>query len=740
MKSYCMRKAIPTAFAFALATGQAVANTPYSASPLFLKAENYEVKDKPLIARDLVKEISADNTAQITARHVGGTTISLAFSKVSLSQGAVLEISSPSRSEAHIYTAQELSLIFKRFGSFNAIAINGDTAIVRLIYPLGAKPIKGDTLVLSGYAVSLAPIISSEMDFSHRRSVACFKVSHPDLVHKTDAIGMLVTRKFNGGTGWLLGTGNSIMTNNHVVGKNGVDKIGALPGQSIWFNYQTAECDPIADPTATLADIIKIRLGSLIATYEGDEFQDWSLLSLNALEYREAGIKTLFGGLALADRKADGETVGLVGHGVLKEDIFNELPDGELFESPVRREKRAMLKDYQGKTCTFMPVPDVSIPDTIPPTYAKDQYYSQCESAGGDSGAPLFSLLDNKVVGLNQGKGGVYRGSAGLPGNFLLSELRGRAADPQTAVAGTGQVRKAYRDFAAFNAPQGFSFKGSDIRFSPIVKGRTLSHKANYSLLKSIALDNQGKQVDVLFRLVQETPCGIGNLATTCLRAGVTTLKVSIAPSDNAQQIPLGHSVIGWLPLAVKSSGKLIDNQVIHYQYNHYNPQQSPFAGRKEIIRKVMKSTGENVLTPLIRVKNFRTGMTAVRLGEGPLSDVHIGSSELGTAYSGMTPLRAEVVQEHSGKKYVINLRSGLINNCTKIVSSQGNWTPMNSSACHCAATEKNQFTTGSVYLLREDNGHLPAGRYLGLLPLMIRQWDTRETQPVELAIDYLVK
>ncbi|WP_369788719.1 serine protease [Rouxiella sp. WC2420] len=729
MKNNWMMKAIPTAIVLALTSGQAIAHPPSLASPASKQTTAYAVEDKPLAPRDLVKELAADNAAQASVRHMEGTTITLTFSKISLSQGAVLEVSSPSRSEAHRYTSQELAAIFKRYGFFNAVAINGDTAIVRVVYPQGATPGKGDSAILAGYAVSLPPKIHSEMDFSHRRSVSCLKNSHPELYQLSDAIGMLVTKKFNGGTGWLLGTGNAVITNHHVVGGKPEEKVGLIPGQSMWFNYQTKECEPKSDPTATLTEIIKIKLDRLLATSATGMEHDWSLLRLDPLEYREAAIKPIFGGLALSARHPINERVSLIGHGLYKEDVFHTDPDGNLLPDPVQREKRAMLVDYKGKDCTINRSSD----------FGPDNYASNCESAGGNSGSPLFSMLDDKVVGMNA-RLGEDRGSEGIRGDYILSHVQNMVIEPETAVIGTGHVKKDYRDFAAFASPQTLSFKASKLSFSPLVEGRKFTHKSGYSLLKSVAQDNLGKEVPVIFRLAQQNACDVSNLEKTCSKSGATTLRVWIDPQENAASVPQDNSVVSWLPIAVKSNGKLIANQMLHYQYSHYQPQKSPFNQKHTVVKKTLRSTGENALVKLIETDNFRSGITAVRPGEGPLAETPIDNIFQDGDYAGMTPLVAEVVNQKTGKKFVLNLRAGLINSCTVVVSARGNWTPMNSSACKKARPGVNNFTSGSVYALRQDNTHLPSGRYTGLLPLMVRQWDTRATQPVELALDYLVK
>lgn len=741
MRKAWVVKILPAAILVALGTtslAATAASTGASKETVSTLPEATKPTVHSLAAQNMLDLLSADNTAQVRLQQKDisdpdglcdyvecdkhNTSIAVKFSRLQLSEGAYLEVFSREDNEVLRYDAKEIATVTQRTGGvFTTPYVKGDNLTLRIVYPQGSVPGGRDGAVLES-SLALANYYNPPYyPDDPRKSVACLKngtAAEQQAYTRSQAIG------YAPATGWLIGRGNYLLTNNHVLGAGTGEKNGDfIPYRSVRFNYESPDCNNNKAPQAR-DNLVNIKAGQFVATGgNNDSGNDWTLFTLDPLEHREAAIKTVFGGLALDNKDMQqAQMLSFIGHG--REWIYGQ--DMKIADPLQGNAKHVATMGQDGNPCTIQSMSPL-------------EFRSNCFITGGNSGSPALSK-EGKVIGLlHSGSGD---SAVGIPVQHLrniLSQWSG-TGEFDKEVPGTGHARSAHIELPAFSKSSDFTFKESNLSFAPVVEGRQFTHKTGYSLLKSVARDNQGKEVDVLFRLAQDNACGVASLASTCGQPGATTLKVWLDREENAASIPEGNSVIGWLPVAVKSDGKLVANQILRYRYTHYIPQTSPFEESDYTLKKTITQAGDIYMASIFHRENYRTGMTAVRNGEGPLADSAEKSSSEGVPYSGMTPLFTEVIHQKTGQRYVMKLRGGLGNSCTKIVAPQGNWTPMNSSACDAPVQGTDNFSSGSVYVLKQDNAHLPAGQYIGMLPLMVRNWDTQEAQPVELSIDYLVK
>lgn len=745
MRKRWMIKTLPAAILLALGATSLVVT---AAQEEIKTARIFPETDKPVVhslsSKNMLELLSADNTAQLRMQQKEvsnpwcdesdyfecderNASVAVKFSRLQLSGGAYLEVFSREDAEVLRYDAGDIAKVTKRTGgTFTTPYIKGDNLTLRLVYPQGTAPGPRDSAV-TDTLLTLVKIKSQDLpEKVLRKPVACLKNGSSEeqqLYSRSQAVGYAPS------TAWLVGTGNHLLTNNHVLGGKGEINAGDfIPDQSVRFSYESPDC---ADNKAAGArdNLVNIRAGQLVATGGNSNVgsgNDWTLFTLDPLEYREAAVKTIFGGLALDSQDMQpGQEFSAVGHG--RERQYG-IGDTRIADPQQGSARHVSDTGDDGHPCSVH-------------SLSPGVFNSNCYVTGGNSGSPAFSG-EGKVTGMIKATGGPVS-SVGLPVQHLRHVLSPWAEQGEFTreVTGTGHARSAYIDLPAFARSSDITFKESSLSFAPVVEGRQFTHKSGYSLLKSVARDNHGREVDILFRLAQDNACGVANLASTCGQTGPTTLKVWLDRDENATSIPEGNSITGWLPVAVKSQGTLIANQMLRYRYTHYIPQKSPFAESGKPVKKLTLTNGLDSTWEVMNHRDFRSGITAVRNGEGPLADTAEGQNTTGVPYSGTTKLFAEVINQQNGQRYAMTLRGGLINSCTKKTpTGQGGWAPMNSSACEEPNPGTNTYSIANVFMLEKDNIHLPAGRYTGLLPLMARNWDTQETQPIEINIDYQMK
>lgn len=740
MRNILVLKTLSTAILLTFATAsQADTDTSRNADSKTISAlpETARPVAHSLPAENMLDLLSADNTAQIHLQQKDisdpngicdyvecdkrNASIAVKFSKLQLSDGAYLEVLSREDDEVLRYDARDIATVTQRTGGvFTTSYVKGDSLTLRLVYPEGTVPEDRDIAVPDTLLTLFNYWDPNLTDTARRNPVACLKkgtAAEQLLYNRSLAIG------YAPATTWLAGTGNYLLTNNHVLGEDGKIKAGDyIPDRSVLFNYESPDCTD-NKAAATRDNLVNIRAGQLVSTGgSAGSSTDWTLFTLDPLEYREAAVKTVFGGLALDDENMQqGQMFSAIGHGRAAQ----YFEDSRVADPQQGSAKQISNTGTDGKPCSVHSI-------------SPEDFSSNCYVTGGNSGSPAFSA-DGKVAGMMRS---VSAYSYGLPAQHLRKVLTSWAEQGkfEKAVDGQGHVRSAHIELPAFARSSDITFNETGLSFAPVVEGRRFTHKAGYSLLKSVARDNRGKEVDVMFRLAQDNSCGVANLSQICTGAGPTTLKVWLDREENAASIPVGNSVTGWLPVAVKSHGQLIANQMLRYRYTHYIPQESPFTGSGKPVIKMTLTDTKNYLSVMDH-NDFRSGVTAVRSGEGPLADTAEGTNTTGIPYSGTTKLFSEVTNQQNGQRYTMTLRGGLINSCSKKADgNSGGWTPVNSSACETSVPGRDNFTSGRVFVLKQDNAHLPAGHYTGLLPLMIRHWDFQDAKPVEVSIDYQMK
>lgn len=709
---------------------------------------------------DLLSMLGADNSIQISLHqdnvssdicpdnnkncNKSVTSVSARFEQIHLSNGAKLEIYSPLDGVLYTFNANDINN--RSDNAFKTPSIQGKNITLRITYPPGMVPDEKDTAILARQLITTNDVYSKE-SYIHpdvykeltKKPSVCMK----GLQDQNELWARSLSVGYNAGTVWLAGKGNTLFTNYHNLNDNWFPP--KHTPDFIRFNYESPDCNNNHEASSRNNNI-NIRVGKIIKSggASSPREKDWILFSLDDLEYQEAGIKKIFGGIPLnSETPVNGATFYVIGHGA---DVASF--SGSSAADPNRGTAKRISTHYY--TNPFYDIENPSPlelkPCQVTVSIPNDTGFNgDCDFTAGSSGSPVISE-SGQSLGMYMIAGRFGNNASWFSSRYLLEQLDaawdnekdGEKPVLTEGVTGKGHVRTLTVAFPAFKQLQQFTFLGKGVKFSGVA--RDLSHKPDYSQITSYARDNYGNKTPVIFRLSQTNDCGSTNLESNCQHGEKTTLNIWIDKDDNSQIITEGNSVQGWLPIEVADNNGLIANQVLHYSYKNYEAQHSPFNNQGSIIKFEINNNQQ--FLHIFNKQNHRSGMTAIREGEGPVFDnPSAKSDEDNTPYAGMTPLNVDVLNKETGQHYSLRLRGGIVNSCTKLVTPVNNWTPMNSSGCKQIQAGTTEFTDGSIYLLQGDNKHLPKGKYTGLLPLMIRNWDAPEhSEPVEIHVNYEVE
>jgi lysyl endopeptidase len=314
-----------------------------------------------------------------TFSYPGASYVKLHFNRMAMLPGDYLTVSNPSGTESHRYDAPGAlsTAAVDRW----AMSVTGDTAVLemhRAADPLGVTSLLGSVgvhvdRVARGFSRTeqarqpqerlTAPGRTGREESvcgaDETKDAVCYKSADPVAYTRSKAIARLLINGTELCTGWRVGPGNRMLTNNHCF-----DNSADAYETEVWFNYQCAVCRGYDTFKPT-----KVWGARVLAT---DHVYDYTLFTVEDF----AAVKK-FGYLTLdTARPAKGQELFIPEH-----------PAGE----PTRI--AGALGEKAG-TC--------AVTDNAYDGYATNSdvaYY--CDTAGGSSGSPVLSRKTGKVVALH---------------------------------------------------------------------------------------------------------------------------------------------------------------------------------------------------------------------------------------------------------------------------------------------------------------------------------------------------
>ena len=321
--------------------------------------------------------------------------------------GDYVTVSDPDGTESHRYEASPLlgqvlgGKVAESATGRWVMSVTGDTAIVELhrtsvlsgltapLSKLGVgidKVARGKTADERAAAVSAAGFApagpgreESVCGGNQAIDAICYRSADPVAYTRSKAIARLLINGTELCTGWRVGAGNRMITNNHCF-----DTSADAYETEVWFNYQCATCGGYKVFRAT-----KVWGDRVLATDRTYDATVFTVENFRAIQK--------FGYLLLdARRPARAEELYVPQH-----------PAGE----------PTMIAGVKGERAG-----NCSVVDNAYDGYAKDSdvsYY--CDTEGGSSGSPVISRASNRVVALHH-FGGCP--NSGVRADILLARLR----------------------------------------------------------------------------------------------------------------------------------------------------------------------------------------------------------------------------------------------------------------------------------------------------------------------------
>lgn len=468
-----------------------------------------------------------DHGKEITTveiRTAGSQLTKLFFSKIVLPKGAYLEISNPARTEVSLYGWRDFMRTYPNGSqrTFSPTSVVGDTAVIQIVYPQDVMPRDGDSVYLSHYEIKPEEKLKTILGKDERVQAICMKSTNNAFYRRSQAIGVAAMEST--GTTWSLGNQNLMMTNHHIVSDDEVES------GEVWFNYRDDVCGKDSAENS-----IRIKAGKLITTGQGRE-TDYTLFSLDQFDYKNAKIKTLFGGLQIQEKRSVvGEALYIPQHGGGKAVKIAHTKDGEACKT----------------------------------SYVGDQTHYNCDTRKGGSGSPVLSQKNNQVVALHRAGSTIL--NIGVSSWFLWEKIKSFV--PQGAnveVLGVGDVMTATVNLkAAPVSVKSVSGNASVETFDGDEMAHFGSAKNGYSTLVVEAKDVvAGNIVQVIYRLALKSACGLGNLSDICTSTSAKTLHVSFNQADNPG-LETNAAITSWIPLKILPSPSATEEQALLIKIVH---------------------------------------------------------------------------------------------------------------------------------------------------------------------------
>ena len=335
-----------------------------------------------------------------TFSYPGASYVKLHFRRMAMLPGDYLTVSNPSGTESYRYDAPKVL----RTGAADkwAMSVTGDTAVLEmhraagnalgLSSLLGTLGVRVDR-VAKGFTRAEQQAQPEDQLTAPERTgreesvcggdtssdAVCYRSADPVAYTKSKAIARLLINGTELCTGWRVGAGNRMLTNNHCLTTS-----SEAYATEVWFNYQCAQCGgyDVFQPTKVWGD-------KVLST---DHVFDYTLFTV-------------------------GDFAAIQKFGHLELDPARPVKGQELYvpQHPAGQPTRiaGSLGEKAGNCSVVDPAYNGYAPNS------DVSYY--CDTEGGSSGSPVISRKTNKVVALHH-FGGCP--NSGVRADLLAAKLR----------------------------------------------------------------------------------------------------------------------------------------------------------------------------------------------------------------------------------------------------------------------------------------------------------------------------
>ncbi|KAB5627115.1 hypothetical protein F7234_01705 [Pseudomonas putida] len=487
-------------------------------------------------------------------------------------------------------------------GTEREVIVPGAVVFVRVVLPQAEDSFFSSVDVLQAEAYGVDPELLALIGKDERQPFICYEGS--DIACYSLACAMM--NLGNTGSGSLIGSGNFVLTNWHVVRNE--EALRQARGE-VWLNWINEACDkqsPVRTP-------LMLEAGHLIATGGGSGSSDYILFSLKEFDYTHSQVKQLFGGLRIRETNPP-----------LNEPVFvPQYGNGGLMPMHVS----VLHEDADGVERAAKVVGPL------------EENWTKCnaDTQSGSSGSPIVSAITGELVGLH---GTALGGKNGGPSPTRLHRGLGEIIDGYNeAVIGLGNVTVhnlelssvMHAQFTIDLGQQGTIVPFDTVRFEH-QDDRTLAHVRGLDQITQA-------QFDTTIMLQALTEKGPTNLADASLSGQVRIVaSFGVRPTEPA----LSRC---WLALGVHRGGDHVSSTVIRLTCHRFNPFEIPFSLDSARILHVHLDVGKPIT---LKVEGGRFGFVAHYPGTGPL--------KLQSAISGFSLLRVPV-RGTDGEMKIVTLR-----------------------------------------------------------------------------------
>ncbi|WP_460418542.1 trypsin-like peptidase domain-containing protein [Pseudomonas sp. microsymbiont 2] len=539
--------------------------------------------------------------------------------------------------------------------SEHEVIVPGSSVFIRVTLPSAQDSICSSLDLVRAQAQIDGPALRALIGKDERQPYVCFDGTTVGR-HSLAAAMMSVGRT---GSGSLIGKGNLVLTNWHVVRNQ--DALRQGRGE-IWLNWVHERCDtqsPVKTPLMLEAD-------QLLATGETAGSSDYTLFSLKDFDYTHSQVKRLFGGLRI--RETDP---------ALDEAVYvPQYGNGGLMPMHVS----TVYEDEHG----------VERPAKVVGPVSPDWTKCNADTQSGSSGSPIISAATGEIVGLHGAALG--RSNGGPSATRLHRGFGDLIAQDNEAVVGLGNVTVHNLELttvlpAVFTIDLGAH--GRITAFDTV----TFEHHDDFTLAHVKGLDLGTEAVfDTTLRLQAKANQGFTHLADESLAGIVEIIATRATPYSAAR-----HSR-SWLALGVYQDDHYLSSTVVRLSCHEFDPFEVPFPV-SEARTAHLHLDADKAIT--LAVEAGRFGFVAQYWGEGP--------GELQRQGDGYSVLRVPVREHADGEMTILSLRG--------YRQRDGQLIPMNVSG---GGLGNDLVSTLRVEYHPEDNAgvELPA-RFEGVLPLM---------------------
>lgn len=312
----------------------------------------------------------AAQTIRREIHHPGADFVKVRFADFKLPFGAKVTVSSKDGKEVYTFDGRQqnhatwdASRGEDGWRSFSSMSVFGDTAIVTLHLPAGAKWQNQHAVKIDNYlAGDMNPQNANEpvQGFStcganERRDAVCFASNYPTEFGKSKPVARLLISGGSLCTTWRVGPQNLMLTNNHCISTQ-----AATSGSEVWFNYQNTRCG-----ASSLGTVTKVRGATMQKTSSALDYTLFSVANFSTI--------SSFGYLGLDVRDAvKGERIYIPQHGA-----------GNPKELAITSDSNT-----SGMCEVDVPLSGVNMG-------------YKCDTIGGSSGSPVLAKKYNKVLALH---------------------------------------------------------------------------------------------------------------------------------------------------------------------------------------------------------------------------------------------------------------------------------------------------------------------------------------------------